>query len=1020
MTKYKLIFNGQLLENADKASCIQGLSRVFKKDPEIIEKKLFSGKKIIVKTTTDRKVVDTYLRVFENVGARLLVKHEIMGKTPSQLSKDQRKSSLPVKKIVDKKADKGKTKSASLKKKNRPARLSFPIKKRRWAFSGFCVLFILIVLVGGYLFLNNKILKAPVPQIVYEVENALATEGLILFGHANIEKAVELESLFLDEPDKDALMFDGDSSFISKLVRNDINLREAVHQVLFSLHVKGSLVDAISPFYSFVLIGAFNPHQIRSFVEGEYETEMADFNNDVILFRKQDIDNCSFSPMRAIYIEDSRIIVTAPDKMAFILDRMNGKAEPEIDLADWRKYRGNMLASAGIFAPEHTDKATNNGLVAMFLSKLKDEIGPVKSGFAGVKPHLFPPGVKFDVALLSDDQNWIHAKTNKLRKFFADSQKNLSVHLKLASDLYDHLSVLEEPGIFRTQFIVNRKLFENLGDLFGEVMGSLFPMTQPPSAQTADIKEERLESSPAKFFDQLDFSSLGDFRDFKDPFFKPDWTEGPFGIYIESLTLNKENEIEIFIKSEGREIKNIGNSEKRAYITITSVKKSNGEELLKEETCGKERNSLPAFFKGQMPGSFFKDNNIVYYKKINGEKKIRLKPYTEIKDIASLEGMITLDLPVKTSRILLRSPFESQIVQEDNVRILFKKGAKNRLTYELSGNYNNVLAVRGLNKEKKVLSKTSGFSMGRFWGGGKSVDQEYQGEVAYAEIIMVKASRQKKYHFILPTIMPKQEISKYPHFTENIPPVSLLNFDQQVAGSVPVKITKQNTWLGKPDDDKTIGPFIWQLYGFQVNPYWGIRGTAKIYSPVIPSLVNNLSAVNVVIDEARLQDGGVRLLNYSEFITLERQGGYFQNGIYKPDPAQNYIAGQKEIHFPYKEDRPAELIGKVVLRLPLKISDIPVANLNLGAETMKNGYKITVTAVGRGSMDLAIQGNRNRVLSFHMFNSSGEAIKCTPSQIEKKNAFTSVQLRFEGIPKRLVMHLAKQIESREFPLSVKL
>ena len=67
MNKYKLIFSGQLLENVDKKSCVNGLAQIFKKKPEIIEKKLFSGKKVTVKVTTDRQVVDRYISAFKKV-----------------------------------------------------------------------------------------------------------------------------------------------------------------------------------------------------------------------------------------------------------------------------------------------------------------------------------------------------------------------------------------------------------------------------------------------------------------------------------------------------------------------------------------------------------------------------------------------------------------------------------------------------------------------------------------------------------------------------------------------------------------------------------------------------------------------------------------------------------------------------------------------------------------------------------------------------------------------------------------
>ena len=110
MTKYKLMFNGQLIGDTKKDVCVKELSRIFKMKQEEIEKKLFSGKKTLIKTTTSRKEVDHYIDIFSKAGARLLIKQEIMGETsltsiaPHQFNgnnlNQKRRKSLPVLKIV--------------------------------------------------------------------------------------------------------------------------------------------------------------------------------------------------------------------------------------------------------------------------------------------------------------------------------------------------------------------------------------------------------------------------------------------------------------------------------------------------------------------------------------------------------------------------------------------------------------------------------------------------------------------------------------------------------------------------------------------------------------------------------------------------------------------------------------------------------------------------------------------------------------------------------------------------------
>lgn len=125
MNKFKLIFNGQLLENTDRSSCIDGLAKLFDKSPEAIESKLFDGKQTVIKITTEQHVVDYYTNAFNKIGARLLVKQEFMGKGSdlndpvARAETRKKRDALPVRTIVHKGSGKKNFKTRLLSPGNR-------------------------------------------------------------------------------------------------------------------------------------------------------------------------------------------------------------------------------------------------------------------------------------------------------------------------------------------------------------------------------------------------------------------------------------------------------------------------------------------------------------------------------------------------------------------------------------------------------------------------------------------------------------------------------------------------------------------------------------------------------------------------------------------------------------------------------------------------------------------------------------------------------------------------------------
>lgn len=73
MSKYRLVFAGELLHGVDRRRCIDQLAKIVDETPERLAVKLFGGRHVVVKQTDDEKVVKKFVAAFKKAGAVLLI-----------------------------------------------------------------------------------------------------------------------------------------------------------------------------------------------------------------------------------------------------------------------------------------------------------------------------------------------------------------------------------------------------------------------------------------------------------------------------------------------------------------------------------------------------------------------------------------------------------------------------------------------------------------------------------------------------------------------------------------------------------------------------------------------------------------------------------------------------------------------------------------------------------------------------------------------------------------------------------
>jgi len=107
---------------------------------------------------------------------------------------------------------------------------------------------------------------------------------------------------------------------------------------------------------------------------------------------------------------------------------------------------------------------------------------------------------------------------------------------------------------------------------------------------------------------------------------KVEQVQGPFGLRIETMRLGSEPDVglEVVVDGFAGPIPNVVGDGERVRLFVDSVRSATGQELLRPEPCGKDRNTRPAPFGGSIG------------ERLKAEKTVRLVRDVDSHDIASV------------------------------------------------------------------------------------------------------------------------------------------------------------------------------------------------------------------------------------------------------------------------------------------------------------------------------------------------------------------------------------------------
>jgi hypothetical protein len=872
------------------------------------------------------------------------------------------------------------------------------------------------LLIGGICFFYTlRAVASYRPADTTALENALAMPGVFVAAHADIAGLKSMQSAFYGVADPQALS--------SALIGSHKHLADLLEsqRVAPGDSLSGFVgvigVGTGGMFHALVLTGQFDVSRWQAAIRAAFAAKPVSANGRTWLeVMLQNDDTCSSSGPFAVDVSPSRLVVAEPSVMPALLSNLERNSAAVTDIAGWQAFKKGKLVSVALLVPQSAPMAIDQPLFKMLAAAMALKATSLDMLFLGASTRLLPtPGIVLESELHSANPEWLQQTAATITAaldtaFAGEKVKALPALAAIRSAVFtavtrDRLSIWT---------VLDRHTVQNLSSVAQEGVQLIFGGMAPVSSNTAAARES---VTPAKelpvYQTELSGAAL---LPYKATFLNdaPDAVAGPFGVTIAANRISDRDpdaiEVELDIRSSaipnlGEEFMHQSADTAIAMVSLTGATDAGGMSVLRVETCGTDRNDMPAALQ---PRDTLVDGKNGFEKAmaLQGIQKIRLAPHVAASTVKRISGTIDLSLPVKVHMAVIAAPLSGQVVQTGDVRMLFKESGPREISYDISGRMPYVLAVRAVNDRHEYLSGSAS-GMGHLWGEGQSVNRQFSGTVAQVEVWVVDAVEKKSYPFTLtsaePTFTTTSGATPYSATVtsakevESLPHAPDCKNDEVKADAAPLTLCVKN-----------------------IAPAWnGVRASLRVNVPRHPAFTGNLSAVEVRLES--LQAGSSTQpvpFRESAFAALRETGN-------PPMLSDAYLTvGNTGGYEALRGRTITGATGQVIVRLPRAFERLSFDLSQLGVErTAANGLKATLKEISRGSLRLQLEGPRESVVQIIAADANNQLLATSSESITRDlhdpNAW-AVSLNVSAKPRYVHVIYASRVETITRPFAVTL
>ena len=867
------------------------------------------------------------------------------------------------------------------------------------------------------------------PQLL-KAEQAVADSNLVAIAYVDMEKAVVLSDHIFGVPDPDSLpVSKTDKKLLERLFSGKVDFKHNLRQILFSIHAQPNEKAVTS---TLLLSGNFDAKAITAELSRDYDVNALE-GNRWQLIKKAEVRadstmatpspcNNETPPQQAIAKKRLPLQLLISPQWLMLSDnslysdtlwqRLESSADATQDLERWRSYRQGQLTALMVFVPADAARGID-GMPGMMAQGAVQKIPDVTGIAAAAEVSIPSAGLGLNFSLFSNNAKWNGETAASIQKRLNDMQADSKGVSPTFANLISRVSLQDNSEMLALNVSLDADVLNDFQDIVQEGISSLFTPTVSMTGGKGPV-EEKINEHPANYNLYAGMAKLPDLKPDQSQSSAPLFSSRDISVDLKSVSYKEgffvlETEAKMALPA-GRDF--MADKTETLSLVVSSVKSTNGEELMRDEACLSRMNLFgPRNHEAETNFSTMNDQAVI-------KKNVRLKPGIRLKDIDSINGKISFSAPTAVSRfpITLKA---GEAVEHAGVRFYLSSVKNNSLTYQVSGEHEKLLEVRALNKQGKPLR--SSWSMGDT-GEEERTTKGFQGEINGLEIYIADKTFQQEESFTLRdflTAPAKKAESKSPYFApKRIDPKEWKKYAKHNMKGLKVDPNEWNIW----DKNKTpIAEMDWptaKMYVTHTPKKWGNNPQIHLYFPMLMELPGVLSGMTSVVSEPAPKKGAAKI--HRIFYPYYSNSGKM---VAKHKLDRLPVAYQSfDLNSGLDDNQKlTRLKGQLTFRLPTETLSTKIALNELWSGKEVDGITVSLTGIDRGMFpgyEIKIEGNLNKLVNLHGIDNNGKRVMADPINYQSGGYWTMTLPFNHGIETVELVSTIKQ-EVINFPFDLK-
>ncbi|MDX2503311.1 MAG: hypothetical protein QNL62_02355 [Gammaproteobacteria bacterium] len=992
-TIYKVLFKGVILPGFDKEQVIENVHNTTRIPKEIIKRKFFSGKTVVIRRADNQDYASRLQKKFALAGIETYI--EVIEQVTTDSEQDDFEQSARLSEMLDSESQSNQQiQSAVAPPADKPTTIT---KRRSYATAGTILIVTLAVILSAYFLYDTAIDTVNVQTEKNIGKDSPVTKTRVKNKQANTQKGIPGEP-FLSIGQTNVLIKITDANELNRLSQllPLVDLDSAYFDILkqeILLRDTGLTISVDKPLYLYktsqhkgVIVHTVNQSSVS--ISEKFQKQ---FN--FIYNRLQSNQLCADSQTLKLYSKNNLLLLTTLKNL-------------ENPLEEWDLIH-SLVKFDKLFYQSKAKKAFNFNL------------------YFSTTP------------FYATNKNTLNTD-RKETDYLALSAQGSSLWLAPGKQFYNHSrDLLEALGIKTSKVIELSSIkIHNLSDLtfllVGQTYSDKFSKQESSTSKESSTDKESSTSKESSTDEESstneetgfaqeqitplnpDFSS-SDIKAYQkdlDIEFQPQWQGGPFALSTNNYQFDHQLIIELLAK--GQNVDNLMEYSHSAKLTTHAVYNKNKENILaqqiivnKKPLANKEPSANKKCFNTPQPDSYFKDidgeqeayinDDFITYRAISAREQIRILPKFNLQDIAQIEGEISLQLPGNIIQNALKKPYRNHLSQLQDFTLLLNQQADNKtLVYQVVDPKNHFITLRAYNTSGEVLDTTSLKQLVIRKNHTNLYQQSFSEPVTAIKVFYTNQRESLSYPF---TLKPEIIVASAPLSTEDSPPITFSSTRLDLKPLSEQSLSDNPPWLGKKIAEKAISPFHISLFihdemkkdssdithnaSTKTNNVTKSTSSQKTYTDAVvniktsitPLFSENISSVKISLFENQkiILDNFVA---FSEKGLSEHEDAVSNNLPGSFPETDNYLNANSafQLKSNHQVSGVENILGTITLSLPTAFKTYSRKYLSPGQVIKLNSMIVKLVKVTRRQVQFEISGKIEDLVQLKLYNAQNELI----------------------------------------------